>query len=324
MPLPVQLFSAKKHVILSIDRIIVTVPSLPPADRSSGGTRRSASIRKTGGYYMFEFTEDCLIGVEQIDKEHAYLFELINEGVELLRDDYTGDRYDAIKEILAKLENYAQEHFAHEEAYMEQIRDPELILQRTQHHFFREKIRECTFQNINDEEDQRQMLEDLMKFLAKWLYHHILGSDFLIGKLPPLEEWMIRENPFEFTEDYMIGIDLIDKEHRELFCIIEKADRLVKAWTVGDEYDEIMEILMELKEYTKCHFTDEEEYMESIHYEGLEAQKRAHAAFVDKIEEISLDEIDRNPHEYLESLIEFLLGWLINHILYTDKKIPAK
>ena len=62
--------------------------------------------------------------------------------------------------------------------------------------------------------------------------------------------------------------------------------------------------------------------MEGIHYEGLSAQKRAHEAFVDKLENINFDHVDENPQEYLQELLEFLLGWLINHILYTDKKIP--
>ena len=75
--------------------------------------------------------------------------------------------------------------------------------------------------------------------------------------------------------------------------------------------------------YTIEHFLDEEEYMESIGYEGLEAQKRAHEAFVDKLENIDYDEIENNSQEYLQKLLEFLLGWLINHILYTDKKIPG-
>ena len=37
-----------------------------------------------------------------------------------------------------------------------------------------------------------------------------------------------------------------------------------------------------------------------------------------------LIELDENPQKYMESLIEFLLGWLINHILYSDKKIPVQ
>lgn len=270
---------------------------------------------------MFQFTDDCIIGVEEIDNEHRYLFELINNGIDVLHNEYIEDHYEEIKEILEKLDNYAEEHFAHEEAYMEKICDPELIMQRTQHMFFREKIRGCSFQNIDDEESQHQVLEDLMNFLAKWLYHHIISSDMMIGKLPPLEEWMVRENPFEFTEQYYTGIGLIDSEHKVLFNIMEKADKLIKSFTVGDKYDQIMEIMEELRQYTVDHFTDEEEYMESINYSGLEAQKRAHAAFIEKIESINEEEIDKNPHEYLESMMEFLLGWLINHILYTDKKI---
>ena len=46
--------------------------------------------------------------------------------------------------------------------------------------------------------------------------------------------------------------------------------------------DNIIVILNELKAYTIEHFGDEEEYMESIRYEGLAAQKRAHEAFIDK------------------------------------------
>ncbi len=64
--------------------------------------------------------------------------------------------------------------------------------------------------------------------------------------------------------------------------------------------------------------------MESIHYEGLEAQRRAHDAFIQKLENIDLSEIDENPQESLQQLLEFLLGWLVNHILHTDKKIPLQ
>ena len=45
---------------------------------------------------------------------------------------------------------------------------------------------------------------------------------------------------------------------------------------------------------------------------GKQAQKRAHEAFIDKLENIDLEEIENNPEEYLQKLLEFLLGWLIN------------
>jgi hemerythrin len=164
----------------------------------------------------------------------------------------------------------------------------------------------------------------MLNFLAKWLYHHILSSDILIGKLPPLEEWMVRENPCEFTDEYLTGIHIVDDEHRELFHIIEKANHLIKNMNDVSGFDNIMMILNELTYYTKEHFRDEEEYMGKIGYDGLDAQKRAHESFVEKLENIDIQAIDDNPKGELQELVEFLLGWLINHILYTDKKIPVK
>ena len=272
---------------------------------------------------MFEFTDDCLTGIETIDDEHRNLFALLSRAQNLLDIDYQQDHYQELKGILEELDRYAEEHFSHEEEYMMKIRDPELIRQRTQHGFFKEKIREYEFVNIDDEGEQQRVLQELVRFLAKWLYRHILGSDIMIGKLPPLEEWMVRENPYEFTDEYLTGIELVDAEHKELFRIVEKADRLVKSYNDLSGYDNIVQILNELKDYTKEHFADEEEYMESIQYQGLEAQKRAHEAFIDKLEGINLDEIDDNPKEYLQELLEFLLGWLVNHILQSDKKIPT-
>ena len=85
-----------------------------------------------------------------------------------------------------------------------------------------------------------------------------------------------------------------------------------------------MHLLEELKSYTEFHFHDEETLMERIQYPGLAAQKRAHAAFVERLVEIDLsdlDNMDNNQQEYLNELIQFLLGWLSNHILASDKKI---
>ena len=93
---------------------------------------------------------------------------------------------------------------------------------------------------------------------------------------------------------------------------------------VHDKYDEIMRLLAELKNYTEIHFSDEENLMEEIGYPGLEAQRMAHESFVEKLVTIDLeelDEIDDNQQEYLLHLIDFLLGWLVNHIIGVDKKI---
>lgn len=66
--------------------------------------------------------------------------------------------------------------------------------------------------------------------------------------------------------------------------------------------------------------------MERIQYPGLDAQKRAHSAFVDKLVDIDLsdlDDIDNNQQTYLNDLVQFLLTWLVNHIKGMDKKIAV-
>jgi hemerythrin len=271
---------------------------------------------------MFLFTDDCLTGNKMIDDEHRNLFNLLNRASVLLADEFQEDFYQEIKDLMAQLEAYADMHFKHEEEEMVRLRDPELMHQRSQHNYFREKVHEYEYSNIDSPEEQRSILKDMVNFLAKWLYHHILGSDILIGKLPPLEEWMVKDNPCEFSDQYLTGIEIVDVEHKELFRIIEQANELTTTFDNASGFDRIMAILKELTLYTKEHFKDEEDYMTRIGYEGLEAQKRAHESFIDKLENIDVQAIDDNPQEELNSLLEFLLGWLINHILYTDKKIP--
>lgn len=267
---------------------------------------------------MYYFTDDCLLGVEEIDNEHRELFRIINETQELLDNQILNDKYDHILKMVDRLEEYAETHFQHEEEYMESIRHPELALQKRQHLFFRDKINGIT-NSFSSDQAQQEVLEDLLRYLVTWLYRHIISCDLMIGKLRPSEE---RTVPV-FTDQYLTGIPLVDKEHKELFRIIGDVYRIMIDELAFDKYDEIVRLLEELRDYTKFHFQDEELYMESIHYEGLEAQKRAHEAFVSRLEEMDLKAIDDNQQETLEDLMEFLTEWLVNHILHSDKKIQA-
>lgn len=266
---------------------------------------------------MYYFTDDCLIGVEEIDNEHRELFRIINETQDLLENQIINDKYDQIKETIERLGQYAQEHFRHEEAYMESIRHPELELQKRQHLFFSDKVNGITSSFASDNE-QQAVLEDLLKYLVTWLYRHIISCDLMIGKLKPLEA--CKEAP-AFTDEYLTGIALVDKEHKELFRIIGEVHHAIVDEYSYDKYDEIVRLLEELKDYTKFHFQDEELYMESIHYEGIEAQRRAHDAFVTRLEGMDLEHIDEHQQESLEEIMEFLTEWLVNHILHMDKRI---
>lgn len=263
---------------------------------------------------MYQFTNDCIIGIEAIDGEHRRLFRLINEAEEALKSEAL--TAENVRSTLTALCEYARTHFSHEEAYMQQISDPELPLQKKEHKAFGEKLEDFLAQELTDE-NAKSILSEILAFLVRWLYRHILSSDMMIGKQPA-------NDPFAFTAEYLTGIELIDEEHRRLFEIIHDVNDLIHNDLLHDKFDGIMRLIEELRAYTERHFSDEEAYMQQIGYAQIDAQKRAHAAFVERLTDIGLEEldsIDDNQQEYLEELIQFLAGWLINHILKMDKRI---
>ena len=207
---------------------------------------------------------------------------------------------------------------------MEQIHDPELPRQQKEHAAFTAKMESIDPNSITGD-NAPEIFKDLLTYLVRWLYRHILSSDMMIGKLSAEKSTATPAfDPFAFTDEYRTGIDLVDDEHHRLFDIIRETNDLIRAELLHDKYDEIMHILTELKDYTEFHFNDEEAYMEQIHYPGLAAQKRAHTAFIERLVDIDLselDDIDDNQQDYLKELVDFLLVWLSNHILKMDKDI---
>ena len=126
---------------------------------------------------------------------------------------------------------------------------------------------------------------------------------------------------FEMKPEYFTGIDTIDQEHAKLFSIANEAYDLLINQFIPDKYDYIIEVLQELKDYTRYHFKHEEEYMLSIGYKRLFSQKVEHADFIEKLETFDISAIDANQRETLLELMEFLSEWLVNHILKKDKLI---
>ncbi|MDE6903769.1 MAG: bacteriohemerythrin [Lachnospiraceae bacterium] len=269
----------------------------------------------------FQFTDDCIIGIEQIDVEHQYLFTIMNQIVDTLENNEgIPDESQKLETYIARLKEYGQIHFSHEEAYMEEHQDLELERQKREHKYFMARLNAIDLMDLNHEE-KRKILEDMLQYLTKWLYQHILGSDTLIGKVRHLASESVHGCYCEFAPKYATGISHIDEEHKGLFEIINNAYRLVEENTFGDKYDEIMTVIDQLEEYTKVHFSHEEEYMESTSYPHLEAQRRAHDIFLSKLEDKDFGENERDQQAYLEDLLDFLFAWLSNHILKMDKGI---
>lgn len=73
----------------------------------------------------------------------------------------------------------------------------------------------------------------------------------------------------------------------------------------------------DLKDYTEAHFAREEKVMEACGYPGLANHRQVHRLLVKQLLE------QRQQYEkgnlYLDSLIDFLQNWLLDHIQTMDR-----
>lgn len=129
---------------------------------------------------------------------------------------------------------------------------------------------------------------------------------------------------YEMKPEYYIGIEMIDEEHKQLFKYADEAYELLNDEFTPDKYDKIEAILIKLRDYTEKHFTDEENYMESINYKKLFTQKIQHQEFISKLDEfIDLHKSETEDQDkQIKDILEYLTEWLVNHILYVDGQIP--
>lgn len=127
-----------------------------------------------------------------------------------------------------------------------------------------------------------------------------------------------------WKDSFDLGIPPMDLQHRKLVGMIETAKNLISDAQDGiDCYDEIAQVLEELKNYTIEHFKDEEALMDLKGYTDLERHREKHNAFVLKVQEFLSSDIDYNQTEVLVGIVQFLLDWVVEHILYEDKKYVA-
>lgn len=127
-----------------------------------------------------------------------------------------------------------------------------------------------------------------------------------------------------WKDSFELGIPPMDMQHKKLVGLIESAKNLITDAEDGiDCYDEIAEVLNELKNYTVEHFHDEEALMALKGYTELESHRATHNAFVEKVQEFLSADIDYNQTSVLVEIVQFLLDWVVEHILYEDKKYVA-
>jgi len=119
-----------------------------------------------------------------------------------------------------------------------------------------------------------------------------------------------------WDEKYSVKVPEIDAQHKRLFDMINAFYEAVAA----RQTDEGMrKIIFGLVQYTEFHFQYEERLMERFRYPGLDAQRAAHGAFVQKITGFQARFAEGKLLLSVE-VTNFLKSWLVEHILASDMK----
>lgn len=132
---------------------------------------------------------------------------------------------------------------------------------------------------------------------------------------------------YEMKPEYYTGVDFIDQEHTRLFELAEETHELLYDSLLVDKSDKIVELISELINYTRTHFTHEEEYQKSIHYPYIAQHAAQHRQFEDRLAAIDLSSISddyEEQDETVQEILDFLVDWLINHIMRVDMKYVNK
>lgn len=124
-------------------------------------------------------------------------------------------------------------------------------------------------------------------------------------------------------QKYILGIDIVDEQHSHLIEIGNKLLSLLELGDSIDHYDEIMTILNELRDYTQYHFTSEEEIFKDLDYPEKDVHIMEHQFFMKKVDKFFDEDIDNQQIDNLKKLTDFVLGWILHHILNTDNEYAA-
>ncbi len=119
----------------------------------------------------------------------------------------------------------------------------------------------------------------------------------------------------KWDESYSNGIELFDNQHKGLFKLINDLHEGIRQ---KKNREALGTALVELMDYTKTHFADEENAMRLTGYPAYEVHKAAHVAFITQVADIRNRYLEGEPVMTME-LVGLLLNWLKNHIQTVDR-----
>ena len=119
-----------------------------------------------------------------------------------------------------------------------------------------------------------------------------------------------------WKDEYSLGLEIVDRQHQHMIEIVNK---IIEQSGLSDDSELVSETLTEMINYAREHFTDEEVLMQQYGYPDIELHKKQHDYFITTTAELAISFMD-NQQTTGDEIAEFLILWLLNHILKSDMK----
>lgn len=123
----------------------------------------------------------------------------------------------------------------------------------------------------------------------------------------------------EWSDELSVGIEIIDKQH---MILIRAINLLALAVQHNSSRDLMSEIFKTLVDYTDTHFSYEEELFDRFAYPETEDHKAKHRALLHKVLDLK-KRWEAGESQIGSEVLKFLVDWLRNHILGTDKRYSS-
>ncbi len=121
----------------------------------------------------------------------------------------------------------------------------------------------------------------------------------------------------EWSDKLSVGVASIDVQHKKLVAMVNE---LFDAMKAGHGKDLLGKTLDGLVSYTVTHFNYEEQLFAKTSYPAAAAHKQEHEDLKKQV--LAIQEKMKQGVSFSQSMevMEFLKGWLVNHIQGSDKK----
>ena len=131
----------------------------------------------------------------------------------------------------------------------------------------------------------------------------------------------IEQFVISWSEDYELGNDFVDSQHKRLFELVNNIGNYCNE---GRDINTLSETLDFLLQYTVQHFSDEEALQLKYNFPEYEYHKKLHEEFeATVIEKVTEFKTKGSTRDLKNTVNDFVITWLVNHILKEDMKIGA-